>query len=224
MAKRFTKYPKGYVKASSDSAQSYNIYYIDNTHTETALLGAELNDVLAKYGAVAYFDSASPKNRSRNDYVAECVVTAKKPISPDKLADIIENTLGIEVAGVEVLGSDDYVEACGINGSTVTATRGVADVSGNRGRYAPISDNAIYNDISWIAGEIAKQLDYWTKVFGHDCYTVESAIEAFVMMNDDYDDWWTRGCSSPEAEDRFVQALIEAMRSRGLELVDDRRK
>lgn len=33
----------------------------------------------------------------------------------------------------------------------------------NRGRYAPISDDAIYSNISWIAGEIAKQLDRWTK-------------------------------------------------------------
>lgn len=93
----------------------------------------------------------------------------------------------------------------------------------NRGQFAPISDDIIYSDISWIAGEIAKQLDHWTKVFGHDCYTVESAIEAFVMMNDDYADWWARGCSSPEAEDRFVQVLTEAMRSQGIELVDDRR-
>ena len=94
-----------------------------------------------------------------------------------------------------------------------------------RGRYVPtMKDDTIYKDLPWIAGEIAKQLDYWTKVFGHDCYTVESAIEAFVMMNDDYDDWWARGCISPEAEDRFVQALIEAMNSRGIELVDDRRK
>ena len=95
---------------------------------------------------------------------------------------------------------------------------------GDRSRYAPtMGDDTIYKDLPWIAGEIAKQLDYWTKVFGYNCYTVESAIEAFVMMNDDYDDWWARGCNSPEAEDRFIQALTEAMRSQGIELVDDRR-
>lgn len=93
----------------------------------------------------------------------------------------------------------------------------------SRSRYAPISDDTIYDDISWIAEEIAKKLDYWTKVLGHDCHTVESAIEAFVMMNDDYEDWWARGCNTPEAENRFVQALIDAMSSQGVELIDDRR-
>lgn len=44
------------------------------------------------------------------------------------------------------------------------------------------------------------------------------------MMNNDYADWWARGCHSPEAEDRFVKALIEVMHSQGIELVDDRRR
>lgn len=93
----------------------------------------------------------------------------------------------------------------------------------NKGGFATIDDETVYNNISWIAGEISKQLDRWTKKFGHDCHTVESAIEAFVGMNDDYADWWARSCRSPEAEDKFVKTLIKAMRSQGIELVDDRR-
>lgn len=88
----------------------------------------------------------------------------------------------------------------------------------------PISEDIIYSDLPWIAKEIAKDLNHWTKKFGHDCYTVESAIEAFVMMNTDYEDWWARGCGTPEAEDRFVRALIEAMRTQGIELIDNRKK
>ena len=91
-------------------------------------------------------------------------------------------------------------------------------------RHPTISEEVIYNDLPWIAERIAKDLNHWTEKFGHDCYTVESAIEAFVMMNDDYEDWWARGCRSPEDEDRFVQSLIEAMRSQGIELIDNRGK
>ena len=94
----------------------------------------------------------------------------------------------------------------------------------SRGRYAPtMGDDTIYKDLPWIAQEVSKQLGYWTKTFGHDCYTVESALEAFLGMNDDYADWWARGCRGQEAEDRFVQALIEAMDAIGIELIDDRR-
>ena len=96
---------------------------------------------------------------------------------------------------------------------------------GDRSRYAPtMGDDTIYKDLPWIAGEIAKQLNYWTRLFGHDCYTVESAIEAFVMMNDDYADWWARGCRGSEQEDKFVQALIDAFSAIGIDLVDDRRR
>lgn len=93
----------------------------------------------------------------------------------------------------------------------------------NKGGFAPIGDDVVYKNIPLIAKEVAKKLDYWTREFGHDCYTVESAIEAFVMLSEGYEDWWARGCRGQEAEDRFVQALIEAMRSQGIELVDDRR-
>lgn len=92
-------------------------------------------------------------------------------------------------------------------------------------RYAPaISDDVIYADIDWIAERIAPKLTYWTKTFGHDCYTVECAIEAFVSLNDDYADWWGRGVNTPEKEEQFVQALKDAMLSHGIGLVDDRIK
>lgn len=93
----------------------------------------------------------------------------------------------------------------------------------NKGRFAPIGDEVVYKNMPLIAKEVAKQLNYWTRVLGHNCYTVESAIEAFVMLSEDYEDWWARGCRGQEAEDKFIQALIEALRSQGIELVDDRR-
>lgn len=93
---------------------------------------------------------------------------------------------------------------------------------GDRSRYAPtMRDDTIYKDLPWIAGEIAKQLDYWTRVFGHDCYTVESAIEAFVMMNDDYDDWWARGLNTREKEQKFMNELLLLLKHRGIEEVED---
>ena len=92
----------------------------------------------------------------------------------------------------------------------------------NKGRFATIGDEAVYKSMPLIAKEVAKQLSYWTRVFGHNCYTVESAIEAFVMLGEGYEDWWARGCRGQEAEDRFVQTLIEAMDAIGIELIDDR--
>lgn len=155
----------------------------------------------------------------RELYIVEFAVDVQKVTWAD---------IDAEMANAEGIGSGNApVVSANMKKFTVYPSNYVkasTDDYTGRGRYAPtMGDDTIYKDLPWIAQEVSKKLDYWTKIFGHNCYTVESALEAFLGMNDDYADWWARGCRGQETEDKFVHALIEAMRSQGIELVDDRR-
>ena len=83
---------------------------------------------------------------------------------------------------------------------------------------APISRDKI--DIDYIAERIAKAWNdgRWGNL---DRLTTESIIEFFALMNDDYDDFWSRGLRSEEESKKFVYEIIDALKKYGIDNVED---
>ena len=73
------------------------------------------------------------------------------------------------------------------------------------------------SDMDWIAGRIA----YYLKGRHLKTITTEDVIDEFRRMNDDYDDWFTRGLRTYKEEQVFVYDLVERLADYGITDVVD---
>lgn len=82
-------------------------------------------------------------------------------------------------------------------------------------------------DMNWIAERIAeycKQRVQRYKNEGRLDYqlSTEDIIEIFCGMNDDFDDYWSRGLNTKEKSQAFVKELLSRMEKYGItDVVDD---
>lgn len=63
-------------------------------------------------------------------------------------------------------------------------------------------------DMEWIAERVAYYLKNRLEKGTLTKITTEDIIEEFRSLNDDYDDWWSRGLNTKEKELSFMKALL----------------
>lgn len=84
--------------------------------------------------------------------------------------------------------------------------------------HPPIPRDTI--DIEWVAERIEGLLKYWSQKYNHPI-TTEDVIEAFMSMNDEYDDFWARGLRTVGEEKDFINELLVELRKYGIDEVID---
>ena len=78
-------------------------------------------------------------------------------------------------------------------------------------RYIPPKGPKTDHELDFVADTLAQYI----KQTGRS--DMESVVERFRNMNDDYDDWWARGLRTREQEQEFLDDIAHRMRKYGVE-------